>query len=358
MSLGNTDQSYGLISRILHWVTALLIFVAFPLGFIANRTDLTDQAAIERVFALFSLHKTVGMAALAIGLARIAWSLSQPRPAPISGARIETVLARLTHWTLSIGLVLVPVSGWLAHSAAPGLAPILWPLGQYLPFVPTTSDAAALTGATHWLATKLLAATILLHVAGALKHAFIDRDGTLARMTTGSPAATKPHPKSLLAFPAALALWAVTIGLAVIFAPKPPAPPEPWIAVETHLELRSTITGDSLGQIPAADIALTLGGDDTGTLDIFAALDSLASPEAEPLLAALPIPIAQFSAAVSGTAPDLMATGQLDLGGQVREMGISINRDGDTATFASALVLPSAPDFALYVEATFTRPAE
>ena len=358
MSLGNTDATYGLISRILHWVTALLIFVAFPLGFIANRAELTDQAAIDRVLTLFSLHKTVGIAALAIGLARITWSLTQPRPTPTSASRIEISLARLTHWTLSIGLVLVPVSGWLAHSASPGLAPILWPLGQYLPFVPTTSDAAALTGAIHWLATKLLAAAILLHVAGALKHALIDRDGTLARMTTGSPATTKPHSKSLLAFPAALALWVAAIGLAAVFAPKPPAPPVPWTAVETRLELRSTITGDSLGPIPAADIALTLGGDDTGTLDIFAALDSVQAPEAEPLLTTLPIPIVQFSAAVSGTAPDLIATGKLALGWQSWDMGIAISRDGDTATFASALVLPAAPDFALYVEATFSRPAD
>lgn len=358
MSLGNTDASYGLISRILHWVTALLIFVAFPLGFIANRAELTDQAAIDRVLALFSLHKTVGIAALAIGLACIAWSLTQPRPGPISASRIETALARLTHWTLSIGLVAVPVSGWLAHSASPGLAPILWPLGQYLPFVPATADAAALTGAVHWLATKLLALAILLHVAGALKHALIDRDGTLARMTRGTPTETNAHPKSPRAFLAALALWTAALALAAVFAPKPPAPPVPWIAVETRLELRSTITGDSLGPIPAADIALTLGGDDTGTLDIFAALDSVPAPEAEPLLDILPIPIVQFSAAVSGTAPDLIATGQLDLGGQTWDMGIAITRDGDTATFASALVLPSAPDFALYVEATFSRPAD
>ncbi|MEQ9041179.1 MAG: cytochrome b [Silicimonas sp.] len=358
MALRNTPRSYGLIARILHWLTALLILTAFPLGFLANRTELTDGAAIERVFALFSLHKTVGIAALLIGLARIGWSLSQPRPAPLSRTRWERTLAEITHWTLSIALVAVPLTGWLAHSSAPGLAPIRWPLPQYLPFVPATPEAAALFGAIHWLVTKLLAAAILLHVAGALKHALIDRDGTLARMTSGTPAGNGTHSGTATAALTALILWIAAIGLGAALAPAPPALPETWTATDVRLALLTTEDEARIGDIPAADVTLTLAADNTGTLDIFAALDSVAATEADPLLATLPIPIAQFSGTVSGTPPDLRAAGRLDLGGQFSDIALALTRDGDTVRLAEALTLPGAPDYALRIEATFRRPAD
>ncbi|WP_413717154.1 cytochrome b [Silicimonas sp. MF1-12-2] len=358
MSLGNTDDSYGLIARILHWLTALLIFVAFPLGFLANRADLVTDADIERVFALFSLHKTVGIAALVIGLTRIGWSLTQTRPNALGHSRPEQYLAGITHRILSIALVLVPLTGWLAHSAAPGLAPIRWPFGQYLPLVPSTADAAAVTGAIHWLATKLLAVAIVLHIAGALKHAIIDRDGTLARMTRGTPAKGRGHHGNSAAILIAVSLWAATIGIAASFAPRPPEPPVAWIATDMRVELRSAVTGETLGDIPAADVRLTLDDDDMGTIDIFAALDSATTPDADPLLAALPIPVAQFSAPLSGAAPDLTAAGQLELGGQVSSATIEVSRTGDMAVIAATMILPPAPDFALHIEASFRRPAE
>ena len=57
-----------------------------------------------------------------------------------------------------------------------GFAPILWPFGQGLPFVPQSETVAQVAGAVHWVFTKVMAAAILLHIAGALKHHFVDRD--------------------------------------------------------------------------------------------------------------------------------------------------------------------------------------
>lgn len=70
MSRANTFTSYGSVAKTFHWLTALLIFSAFPLGYIANELAHEiqspgfdgSQAVIARATLLFSLHKTVGVA--------------------------------------------------------------------------------------------------------------------------------------------------------------------------------------------------------------------------------------------------------------------------------------------------------
>ena len=213
MALGNTPTSYGAATRLLHWLTALLILIAFPLGLLANRADLADAAAVERAYSLFSLHKTVGMMALAIGLLRILWSFTQPRPVPLHPARLaETFIAATAHWSLTLALLLVPLSGWLTHAAEPGFAPILGPFPQTLAAIPESPALARTAGAVHWLATKLLGLAILLHVAGALKHALVDRDETLPRMWRGVPAGSGAHPPARGPALAAAAIWLAALG--------------------------------------------------------------------------------------------------------------------------------------------------
>lgn len=189
MSLSNSRQRYGLVARSLHWLTALLILAAIPLGLYANSLPYDTSEALAAKARVFSLHKTIGVAAFLVALARIAWALAQPRPAPLHpDRRAESWLAEVVHWSLYLSLVVVPLSGWVHHAATTGFAPILWPFGDDLPFVPESPALAEAAGAVHWLFTKVLAASILLHVAGALKHALVDRDATLARMLTGREA--------------------------------------------------------------------------------------------------------------------------------------------------------------------------
>ncbi|MBT8474330.1 MAG: cytochrome b/b6 domain-containing protein, partial [Alphaproteobacteria bacterium] len=137
MPLGNTATRYGGVAKTFHWLTALLILTALPLGVIANGAPFETDAEIARKIWLFSLHKTVGVTAFFVALARIAWALTQPKPAALHpDRRFETRLAETVHWLLYASLVLVPLSGWLHHAAATGFAPIWWPFGQTLPFVP------------------------------------------------------------------------------------------------------------------------------------------------------------------------------------------------------------------------------
>lgn len=225
MPRSNTATRYGSVTRTLHWLTALLILTAIPLGIIANDMA-TDAAQIATKTTLFSLHKTLGVAAFLVGLTRILWALGQTHPVPLHPEkRAETLLAAIIHWLLYISLLAVPLTGWIHHAATSGFAPILWPFGQNLPLVPKSEATAALFSSAHWLFTKLLFASIVLHIAGALKHQLIDRDATLARMTKGTAAGSSPQPKpSRLPMIAAFAIYALGAGLAYSLTPAQPAP--------------------------------------------------------------------------------------------------------------------------------------
>lgn len=216
MAINNSSSTYGSVSRVLHWLTALLILTAIALGLNAQSLPFDTGEALARKAAVFSLHKTVGVAVFIVAVARILWALTQTHPAPVNpGRRLETAAAAFVHWSLYVALVAVPLSGWIEHAATEGFAPILWPLGQGLPFVPASETVAHTAAQVHVVFTKLLFASLFLHVAGAVKHALIDRDGVLSRMVTGAPAPANPRPAhSRWPAVAAVALWAV--GLAAV----------------------------------------------------------------------------------------------------------------------------------------------
>ncbi len=217
MTTANTATHYGSVARTLHWLTALLILTALPLGLVANRLPFAKGDELAFKAQLFSIHKTIGVATFAVALIRIVWALSQTRPEPVHPDRTwETRAADVVHWSLYLSLVIVPLSGWITHAATDGFAPILWPLGQDLPFVPTSETFAATAGAMHWVFTKVLALAIVLHIAGALKHVFIDRDGTLARMASGrdDPPRARGVVHTRAPAIAALAIYVAGAGLA------------------------------------------------------------------------------------------------------------------------------------------------
>ena len=174
MALSNTASGYGSVSRTLHWLTALFILTALALGLYLEDQPIGTDAEVARTAALYSLHKTVGLAAFLTALIRILWGIGQIRPGHLyPNRRLETFLGDLVHWLLYGALVIMPLSGWITHAATTGFAPILWPFGQSLPFVPKSPALAMLFRALHGMSANLLYASLALHVLGALKHALV-----------------------------------------------------------------------------------------------------------------------------------------------------------------------------------------
>lgn len=178
MALRNGPDSYGAVSRVLHWLMAGGVLVMLGLGTTIARMEV----GLSNLW-LFGLHKSVGLTLLALLLARLLWHRLSPPP-PLPGPpRWQMRLARATHAGFYALLLLVPLSGWIA-SAATGLDVVLydrWTLPAIAPVSEPLEDAAF---AVHGILTKLLAALVLLHVAGAAKRAG-SGDGTLRRMVRG-----------------------------------------------------------------------------------------------------------------------------------------------------------------------------
>ncbi|MCX7890287.1 MAG: cytochrome b [Rhodobacteraceae bacterium] len=223
---------YDPVARTFHWLGVLLVLSAVLVGLRMTRLPMESDADFAAAMKVFSIHKTIGVAAFLTALLRILWAVLRPRPGPLHPQRrVETFLAALVHWSLYGALLVMPLSGWIYSSANPGYAPILLPVPQVLPFVPATEAASNIWKSVHHVAAWVLYAAVALHVAGAFKHAILDMDATLARMTTGRgpavPAARfRPLPALL-----ALALWAATLAAGILAAPAPE--PDPFQDIGT-----------------------------------------------------------------------------------------------------------------------------
>ena len=151
MAYRNTAKTYGSVTKTFHWLTALLILTAFPLGILAHDApfETSDELAFKAL--LFSWHKTVGVTAFFVASLRILWALTQEKPGLLNAEhKLEAFAAETVHWVLYGCMVLVPLTGWIHHAAAEGFAPIWWPFGQSLPFIPKDAQLSEVFGAIQY----------------------------------------------------------------------------------------------------------------------------------------------------------------------------------------------------------------
>lgn len=215
MQLTNTAESYGLVHQSLHWATAILILVLLPMGVYMHDLPIDNSAQIADKVWFYSLHKSIGMAALFVAITRVFWAIYQPHPRPLHGG-MEGFAAKTVHHLLYGTIIAMPILGWLYHAATEGFAPIWWPFSQDLPFVPKDVMLSNFFKTAHFVCGVLLVLSLGLHIAGAIKHAVIDKDKTLDRMLPGRyqmtgklPAEQKQSPFSLVV---ALTAAAIAIG--------------------------------------------------------------------------------------------------------------------------------------------------
>ena len=353
MPVANTPTRFGAVARGLHWLTALLILTAIPLGLYANDLPYDTSAALAAKAQVFSLHKTLGVATVFVALVRILWALRQPRPVPLHPERrLETAVADLVHWLLYISLLAVPLSGWIQHAATTGFAPILWPLGQDLPLVPKSPTVEHIASTLHWLFGRLLIAAILLHVAGALKHHLIDRDATLRRMIAGRdapdiPQAARHGPGPVLA---ALAIYAAGAGLAVALTRAAPTPTETaaaaattgnWQVTEGTLSFAIRQMGGAVkGSFASWSAAITFD-DTTGTGRVSVTIDTTSltlgsvtdQAKAADFLDTATHPAASFTATIRPEGAAFIAEGTVALRGALNPLALpfTLILEGDTA---------------------------
>ena len=160
----------------LHWLLALMLIGSFSLG-----VYMADLPFSPTRLKLYNWHKWAGVTILLLSLVRLAWRLGHRPPADAAMPAWQATAAHATHRLLYALFFIVPLLGW-AYSSAAGF-PIVWFGVLPLPdFVPVDKALAEAIKPWHERSAMLMAALVLLHVAGALKHHFIDRDGLIDRM--------------------------------------------------------------------------------------------------------------------------------------------------------------------------------
>ena len=167
---------YTAVAVALHWLVAVLLIAQFAWGWAMQQ--IPKQPPGFRADA-FNLHKSVGLVLLALMLVRLGWRLRHPPP-PLTGLPAwQRRLATGTHRLLYLCLVVQPVAGYLG-SVFSGY-PVKW-FGLTLPAWGWHSVALKDAMSTVHLANSfVLLALVLLHVAGAVRHALAG-DGYVRRM--------------------------------------------------------------------------------------------------------------------------------------------------------------------------------
>ena len=173
---------YNPVSIILHWIMAIALIAIFCFGIYMADLPFSPQR-----LKLFNWHKWAGICILVLSLVRLVWRATHAAP-PLPGKVVQAMpdwqlkVHHLTHIALYALFFVVPLVGW-AYTSAAGFPVVLF--GQFpLPdLVSPDKTLAALIKPWHEISAWCLAILVVLHVAAALKHHWIDRDGLLQRMS-------------------------------------------------------------------------------------------------------------------------------------------------------------------------------
>jgi len=187
-----SPMSYNTVAKFLHWLIALAILGMIALGWYMNDLPRGDP----HKFMLFQWHKKIGIMILLLSLFRLGWRWTHPAPPlPVDMKIWERALAKIIvvlFYALMIG---IPFLGWAVVSSSPlNIPTILFSYGwrptdniilPHLPILPTLENKKEIAhrlGDIHAYLAYSVLGLLVLHVGGALKHHFINKDDVLTRM--------------------------------------------------------------------------------------------------------------------------------------------------------------------------------
>ena len=172
-------KTFSLPARILHWLMAAMILAMLFIG-----VGMVASVS-ERHEWLLRIHKPLGIAILILAVVRLAVRLRHPPPAlPADLPAVQKLAAHASHWLLYILMLAMPLIGWAMLSAG-GYPVMLSDSLRLPPIFPTSPVAFAVLRHMHSWFAMLLFLTFIAHMAAALYHGLIRRDGVLSSMVRG-----------------------------------------------------------------------------------------------------------------------------------------------------------------------------
>lgn len=177
MHIRNTNAAYGAITKIFHWIIGLSIIGLLGVGLYMDAMPSSPDK-----WALYGLHKAIGILVLFSVFARILWRIINLTPAlPENMSPLEKIGAHAGHFALYIFMVGMPLSGWIMSSAG-GHAVKIFDLYTMPALVEKNKELGGIFNAVHEYMGYALIATLAIHIAAALFHHFWRKDNVLRRM--------------------------------------------------------------------------------------------------------------------------------------------------------------------------------
>lgn len=169
-----TDR-YNRVAVVLHWLIAALVLFNLFVG-------LFHESLLDGV-PVMGTHKAFGMLILLLTLVRIGWRFGHPvPPMPADTAAWERMTAKATHIAFYLLLLILPLSGWVMSSGARTPRPISM-FGLFdVPLLPVSKAAGGAAHEAHEVLGYVFVVLVILHIAAALRHQFLLKDGMMDRM--------------------------------------------------------------------------------------------------------------------------------------------------------------------------------
>lgn len=175
MRIKNSESRYGVVAITFHWIMALIMIGLLALGIYMS--DLPDS---DGKFQLFTIHKSFGLIILSLVFFRLAWRHINLQPGFVA-SRLEHVLVSAVKFLLYFSMIAMPLSGWLMSSAG-GYEIHFFNWFVVPPLMAPNKALAGAFASFHEWAGYTLIGVIILHMLGAYKHHFYNKDDVLKRM--------------------------------------------------------------------------------------------------------------------------------------------------------------------------------
>ena len=171
------SASYTNTAITLHWLVAFLIIGTFPLGVI-----MSDLPFSPLKLQLISYHKWLGVSIFLLVIARLAWRVTHKPPAfPATMPAWQKRAANGLHYFLYLLVFIIPLTGWLMSSAK-GFQTVYFGVLPLPDLIGKDKALGNLLAEVHQTLNFLLLGLVIVHIAAALEHHFIDHDSTLSKM--------------------------------------------------------------------------------------------------------------------------------------------------------------------------------
>lgn len=175
--LKNSTQSYGILTKIFHWLMALLIIPQIVVGYVMIFVTNTNP----QKWVMYGLHKSFGFMLLILIILRLVWrSFEQEPMPPLDIPRWQTSVAKWNIYLLIALMVIMPLSGILMSL-----------LGGYdvkvfdfftINAITKKTVMGGLSAEFHCYGGYIMSAAVTAHILAALYHHFIRKDNILKRM--------------------------------------------------------------------------------------------------------------------------------------------------------------------------------